>query len=222
MTSNESLLNEKQRTNLLENNINEILNQKNDFSSKLDIMSKLNHIDQSNITFFKTNQETLEKIILDLKSQFKLLEQSKIFMENKFIIEINKRDQMINQLRFSFEAEQQNKSLLEQKLSEKTFFGFNHNGVEYNSRIAYLEEKLRQTEQMNSELKMQINSNSQRNYFLNKIDNRANEFIGTLASNGSANGAPVFRGPRGGIFYINNNNNKSYCSGLNNVIRYIF
>lgn len=51
---------------------------------------------------------------------------------------------------------------------------------------------------------------------------RTNELVGLLVSNGSANGSPVYKRPRGGLFYLNSNNNKSYVTGLNNHIRFIF
>ncbi len=39
-------------------------------------------------------------------------------------------------------------------------------------------------------------------------------FIGRYVSNGSANGRPMYMGPKGGIFYINGNENKTYLSNF--------
>ncbi len=45
---------------------------------------------------------------------------------------------------------------------------------------------------------------------LKRNNSNIDPFIGTYNSNGSANGKNLYAGPRGGIYYINNNGNKTY------------
>ena len=46
------------------------------------------------------------------------------------------------------------------------------------------------------------------------LNNFADNVIGFFVSNGKANGKPLYRGPRNGIFYINDSNNVSYLTKL--------
>ena len=79
-----------------------------------------------------------------------------------------------------------------------------------------MENKLKQNEQMFNNLNTNVH-----NISVTSPITRTNELIGFYVSNGSANGSPLFKGPRGGVFYYNSNDNKSYVTGLNNHIRYI-
>lgn len=40
----------------------------------------------------------------------------------------------------------------------------------------------------------------------------SNKVVGILNTNGSANNSIIYKGPRGGLFYINSKNNMSYVS----------
>ena len=127
--------------------------------------------------------ELIKEINIEKKNIFSVLINylnEKKMIENKFTNELNMRDQRITNLENSLKFSEQIKLYLNSQLKD-------------------------------SEIKSQnLRNNNQNNYNQNTPYFCQNNLIGFVVSKGSSNGLPVYRGARGGKYYINKNNNKSY------------